>query len=138
LATSFDPIRPVPPITTIFIWFPSDPFRMGYPQRLADPSALASVEVPRPAGQPGRAHRGHPAAAHGQRVHRTVRAPGLEDHPVLAVIGTGDQVIPPAELTFMAKRAGARITDVDAGHLSLISEAPLVTRVILEAVQATG
>ena len=37
-----------------------------------------------------------------------------------------------------AKRAGARITDVDAGHLSLISEAPVVTRVILEAVEATG
>jgi hypothetical protein len=54
------------------------------------------------------------------------------------VIGTGDQVIPPAELTFMAKRAGARSTDVDAGHLSLISEASVVTRVILEAVQATG
>jgi alpha-beta hydrolase superfamily lysophospholipase len=50
----------------------------------------------------------------------------------------GDRVIPPAELTFMAKRAGARITDVDAGHLSLISEASVVTRVILEAVQATG
>ena len=54
------------------------------------------------------------------------------------MIGTGDQIIPRAELTFMAKRAGARITDVDAGHLSLISEASLVTRVILEAVQATA
>jgi hypothetical protein len=54
------------------------------------------------------------------------------------VIGTGDQVIPPSELTFMAKRAGARITDVNAGHLSLISRANVVTRVILEAVQATG
>jgi pimeloyl-ACP methyl ester carboxylesterase len=64
--------------------------------------------------------------------------PAWKTIPSWAVIGTGDQVIPPAELTFMAKRAGARITDVDAGHLSLISEAPLVTRVILEAVQATG
>ena len=43
-----------------------------------------------------------------------------------------------AELTFMAKRAGARITDVNAGHLSLISKPSVVTRVILEAVQATG
>ena len=64
--------------------------------------------------------------------------PAWKTVPSWAVIGTGDQVIPPAELTFMAKRAGARITDVDAGHLSLISEAPVVTRVILEAVQATG
>ena len=64
--------------------------------------------------------------------------PAWKTIPSWAVIGTGDQIIPPAELTFMAKRAGARITDVDAGHLSLISEASLVTRVILEAVQATA
>ena len=64
--------------------------------------------------------------------------PAWKTIPSWAVIGTGDRVIPPAQLTFMAKRAGARITDVDAGHLSLISEAPVVTRVILEAVEATG
>jgi len=64
--------------------------------------------------------------------------PAWKTIPSWAVIGTGDQVIPPAQLTFMAKRAGARITDVDAGHLSLISEAPVVTSVILEAVRATG
>jgi pimeloyl-ACP methyl ester carboxylesterase len=54
------------------------------------------------------------------------------------VIGSGDRVIPPAELTFMAKRAGAHITDVDAGHLSLLSEPSVVIGVILQAVQATG
>ncbi len=37
----------------------------------------------------------------------------------------------------MAQRAGAHITDVDAGHLSLMSKASVVTHVILEAVQAT-
>ena len=36
----------------------------------------------------------------------------------------------------MAERAGAHITDVNAGHLSLISQPSVVTRVILEAVQA--
>ena len=64
--------------------------------------------------------------------------PAWKTIPSWAVVGSGDRVIPPAELTFMAKRAGARITDVDAGHLSLISEASLVTSVILEAVQATA
>ena len=54
------------------------------------------------------------------------------------MIGTGDRVIPPAEQTFMAKRAGAHITDVSAGHLSLISQPSAVTRVIRTAVQATG
>ena len=63
--------------------------------------------------------------------------PAWKGIPSWAVIGTGDQVIPPAELTFMAKRAGAHITEVDAGHLSLISEPSVVTHVILQAVQAT-
>jgi pimeloyl-ACP methyl ester carboxylesterase len=64
--------------------------------------------------------------------------PAWKTIPSWAVIGTADQVIPPAELTFMAQRAGARITDVNAGHLSLISEPSVVTRIILQAVQATG
>lgn len=64
--------------------------------------------------------------------------PAWKTIPSWAVIGTADHVIPPAELTFMAKRAGARITDVNAGHLSLIAEPSVVTSVILKAVQATG
>jgi pimeloyl-ACP methyl ester carboxylesterase len=47
--------------------------------------------------------------------------PAWKTIPSWAVIGTADQVIPPAELTFMAQRAGAHITDVKAGHLSLIT-----------------
>jgi pimeloyl-ACP methyl ester carboxylesterase len=64
--------------------------------------------------------------------------PAWKTIPSWAVIGTGDRVIPPAQLTFMAKRAGARITDVNAGHLSLISKPSVVTSVILKAVRATG
>ena len=64
--------------------------------------------------------------------------PAWKTIPSWAVIGTADQVILPAELTFMAQRAGAHITDVNAGHLSLISDPSVVSRVILEAVQATG
>ena len=64
--------------------------------------------------------------------------PAWKTIPSWAVIGTADQIIPPAELTFMAKRAGAHITEVNAGHLSFISEPSVVTRVILEAVQTTG
>jgi pimeloyl-ACP methyl ester carboxylesterase len=64
--------------------------------------------------------------------------PAWKTIPSWAVIGTGDQVIPPAELTFMAERAGAHITDINAGHLSLISNPSVVTYIILKAVQATG
>jgi pimeloyl-ACP methyl ester carboxylesterase len=55
-----------------------------------------------------------------------------------AVVGTADKVIPPAELTFMARRAHARITDVRAGHLSLISAPGVVTQVIVKAARAAG
>ena len=68
----------------------------------------------------------------------TFGSPAWKTIPSWDVIGTEDHVIPAATQTFMAKRAGAHITDVNAGHLSLISAPSVVTRVILEAVQATG
>ncbi len=58
--------------------------------------------------------------------------------PSWAVIGTADKVIPPALLTFMAHRAGARITYVHAGHLSLISQPGVVARVIVDAAWAAS
>jgi hypothetical protein len=54
------------------------------------------------------------------------------------VIGTADRVIPPAEQLFMAHRAGARITTVNASHLSPISQPGTVTSVILAAAGATS
>jgi pimeloyl-ACP methyl ester carboxylesterase len=64
--------------------------------------------------------------------------PAWKTIPSWAVIGTADQVIPPAELTFMAKRAGAHITEVSAGHLSLISDPETVAQVIEQAAEATS
>ena len=58
--------------------------------------------------------------------------------PSWAVVGTEDRVIPPAALTFMAKRAGARITEADAGHLSMISRPETVVGVIEDAARAVG
>ena len=54
------------------------------------------------------------------------------------VIGRQDQVIPPAELTFMAQRAHSQITYVDAGHLSMITQPRTVADVITDAAIATG
>jgi pimeloyl-ACP methyl ester carboxylesterase len=54
------------------------------------------------------------------------------------VIGTADRVLPPAEQIFMAKRAGAHITKVNAGHLSMIADPGVVTQVIEQAAQATS
>jgi pimeloyl-ACP methyl ester carboxylesterase len=64
--------------------------------------------------------------------------PAWKTIPSWAVVGTADLVIPPAELTFMAQRAGAHITDVNAGHLSMISRANTVRKVIIDAANATG
>jgi len=65
-------------------------------------------------------------------------APAWKTIPSWAVIGTADHVIPPAILTSMAQHAGAHITDVNAGHLSMIADPETVARVIEHAAQATS
>jgi pimeloyl-ACP methyl ester carboxylesterase len=64
--------------------------------------------------------------------------PAWQTIPSWAVVGTQDHVIPPAEQLFMATRAHAHITEVDAPHLSMISSPGIVTQVIVDAAQATG
>jgi pimeloyl-ACP methyl ester carboxylesterase len=58
--------------------------------------------------------------------------------PSWDVVGTADHVIPPTQQLFMAHRARAHITEVDAPHLSMISDPSVVARVITQAAQATG
>jgi len=64
--------------------------------------------------------------------------PAWQTIPSWSVIGTADHVIPPAEQLFMSRRANAHITEIDAGHLSLISDPGAITRVIIEAAHTTG
>jgi pimeloyl-ACP methyl ester carboxylesterase len=52
------------------------------------------------------------------------------------VVGTADRVIPPAEQLAMARHAHARVTEVHAPHLSMISDPGVVTQVILQAARA--
>ena len=63
--------------------------------------------------------------------------PAWASIPSWAVIGTDDQAIPPAELTFMAQRAHARVTYVHAGHLSMITQPWAVAAVIANAARAS-
>jgi len=63
--------------------------------------------------------------------------PAWKTIPSWAVIGTADHVIPPAELLFMAHRAHVHITEINAGHESLITNPGTVTRVIIDAADAT-
>jgi pimeloyl-ACP methyl ester carboxylesterase len=64
--------------------------------------------------------------------------PAWKTIPSWDVIGTADEVLPPAEQLFMAKRAGAHITKVNAGHLSMIADPGVVAQVIEQAAQATS
>ncbi len=63
--------------------------------------------------------------------------PAWASTPSWAVVGTQDQAIPPAELTFMAQRAHSQVTYVTAGHLSMITQPGVVAKVMNEAVFAT-
>jgi pimeloyl-ACP methyl ester carboxylesterase len=58
--------------------------------------------------------------------------------PSWAVIGMADHAIPPAAQVFMAARAHATVTKIDASHLSLISHPGAVVNVIEEAARATS
>jgi pimeloyl-ACP methyl ester carboxylesterase len=65
------------------------------------------------------------------------RAPAWKTIPSWALLGTQDHVIPPTLQEEMYGRAGAHITRVKAGHLSLLTRPDAVVRVILSAVEAT-
>jgi len=60
-------------------------------------------------------------------------APAWATIPSWALIGHEDRAIPPAELTFMAQRASARIEYVTAGHLSMLTQPRATTSVIERA-----
>ncbi len=63
---------------------------------------------------------------------------GRLDARVPASASTADHAIPLALQLAMANTAHADITEVDASHLSMISDPGAVTNVILQAVRATS
>jgi pimeloyl-ACP methyl ester carboxylesterase len=64
--------------------------------------------------------------------------PAWKTIPSWAVVGTADHAIPLALQLAMAKTAHARVTRVDASHLSMISNPGTVTNVVLQAARATS
>jgi pimeloyl-ACP methyl ester carboxylesterase len=64
--------------------------------------------------------------------------PAWKTIPSWAVVATGDHVIGTANVRFMAQRAGARITEVDASHAVMISQPQAVADVIEAAAAATA
>jgi pimeloyl-ACP methyl ester carboxylesterase len=64
--------------------------------------------------------------------------PAWKTIPSWDLVGTIDNVIPPAEQLFMARRAGAYIVKVKASHLPMLSQPDAVTDVVLKAAIASA
>jgi pimeloyl-ACP methyl ester carboxylesterase len=79
-----------------------------------------------------------PASFHQFDPNETSTAPAWEDIPSWSLIGTRDNVIPRDAQEFMSERAGAEITRVRAGHLTLITRPADVVKLILSAVDETS
>jgi pimeloyl-ACP methyl ester carboxylesterase len=63
--------------------------------------------------------------------------PAWEAIPSWSLIGTADRVITPAQQRIMSTNAGARISTVNAGHLSLVTRPGTVSDLIETAARAT-
>ena len=59
--------------------------------------------------------------------------PAWESIPSWAIVGSRDQIIPIGDQIAMAQRAGARIVQVDAPHLVMLTDERAVADVILKA-----
>jgi pimeloyl-ACP methyl ester carboxylesterase len=64
--------------------------------------------------------------------------PAWKKLPSWAVVATGDKAAGADVVRSMAKRAGAKITEVDGSHVIMVSQPQAVTDVILTAVAAVG
>ena len=65
--------------------------------------------------------------------------PSWKGRPSWAVLGTADQMIHPDALRFMAKRAGAEVTEIErASHVGFIPNAAPYVNVIRNAINATS
>lgn len=65
-------------------------------------------------------------------------APAWKKLPSWYMVGTNDQMIPPAAEEFMAKRMGATTVKVPASHASLVSRPADVIDLISQAAEAIG
>jgi pimeloyl-ACP methyl ester carboxylesterase len=64
--------------------------------------------------------------------------PAWKDIQAWAVIGTQDRIITPGAQRQMAEHANARITEVDASHVSMVSKPDAIVEVIKKAASAVA
>ena len=64
--------------------------------------------------------------------------PAWKDIPSWAIIGRQDRIIDPVSQRAMAEHAGAKITEIEASHVSMISHPDAVVEVIQQALREVG
>jgi pimeloyl-ACP methyl ester carboxylesterase len=64
-------------------------------------------------------------------------SPAWKTLPCWYLLGTEDKAIPPDLQRFMAERADATIVEVQASHVSFVSQSDAATQLIVQAVEAT-
>jgi pimeloyl-ACP methyl ester carboxylesterase len=64
--------------------------------------------------------------------------PAWKSLPTWSVVPTGDKAVGADAVRFMAERAGATITEIDASHVVMISQPQAVTDVIMTAINAVS
>jgi pimeloyl-ACP methyl ester carboxylesterase len=64
--------------------------------------------------------------------------PAWNTLPSWYLLGTDDNILPPAVQLTMAQRAGSHITRIAASHLSMLSDPEAAEKIIVEAARATG
>ena len=64
--------------------------------------------------------------------------PAWKDIPSWAIIGRQDRIIDPVSLRAMAEHAGAKITEIDASHVAMVSHPDAVVEVIEQALREVG
>lgn len=114
----------LPPDEHGYIWYDVAKYHSGFCADLPKEQAefLAASQIPVSASVFG----------------STFTNPAWKSKPSWYIVATEDQTIPPDGERFMAKRAGATVTEIKASHLVFMSKPKAVTEVIEAAAKAIG
>lgn len=114
----------LPPDEHGFIWYDVAKYHSGFCADLPKEQAefLAASQIPVSASVFG----------------ASFTNPAWKSKPSWYIVATEDQTIPPDGERFMAKRAGAKVTEIKASHLVFMSKPKAVTEVIEAAAKEIG
>jgi pimeloyl-ACP methyl ester carboxylesterase len=114
----------LPPDANGYIWYDTSKYHSGFCADLSNEQAafLAASQVPVSASVFG----------------YTFKQAAWKTKPSWYVVATQDQTIPPDGERFMAKRAGATVTEINASHLVFMSQPKAVADVIESAAKGAA